>query len=300
MSIRDTTKTVTIGHEGVGHIALMHETTLNKGFKVGDAVGFLYVRGCCFKCGGCQVHNLYCQTGKQRTQGFDVDGFFAEYAIVDYNNAVVLDESKWDMERASAVFCAGITAFNSVDSCNLKPGEWFGVVGCGGVGQLATQYAKAMGLKVVGIDISDTTLAEARRQGADAVFNSKTNPKWVKAVRKLTGGGCRAVAVYTDSDAAFVTAPSIIGLGGSLMVIGIPKKPLQVQSMDIVLGRYRLLGDSIGIPQRMRKAVEFTEKHGIMPVMDVRGGLDQLPRMVEEMQNGKIQTRTGVVFKSRI
>jgi alcohol dehydrogenase, propanol-preferring len=296
LAIRDATETVSLGHEGVGHIVSMHPSSTDKGFKNGDAVGFLYIRGCCFTCEGCLTHNLLCETGKQLLQGFIVDGFFAEYALVDYHNAVVLDETKWDMTKASAVFCAGITAFHSVDSCNLKPGDWFGVVGCGGLGQLATQYAKAMGLKVVGVDIADGNLEEAKKQGADAVFNSRSNPNYVEELKKLTGGGCRAVAVYTNVNAAFASAPALIGLGGSLMVIGIPKEPLIIDAMDLVLGKYRILADSTSIPQRMKKAVDFTEKHQIMPVVDIRGGLDQLPAMVEEMQQGKNLGRTGVVF----
>jgi alcohol dehydrogenase, propanol-preferring len=297
MAIRDVKETVTLGHEGVGHIVSMHPSTADTGFRVGDAVGFLYIRGCCFSCAGCMVHNLHCETGKQLLQGFTTDGFFQEYALVDYRNAAVLDEKVWDMDRASPIFCAGITAFHSVDSCELKPGDWLGVVGCGGLGQIATKYAKAMGLHVVGIDVADANLEETKLQGADAVFNSKTNGHYVDEIKKLTNGGCQAVAVYTNASPAYAAAPSLIALGGTLMVIGIPHDPLIVSSMDLVLGKYRIKADSTSIPQRMGKAVEFTAKHRIMPEVDVRGGLDQLAAMVEEMQQGKNTKRTGIVFK---
>lgn len=296
MAINNNTETVTLGHEGIGFIVDADPSAQGKGFESGDAIGFLYILGSCFTCDGCMVHNLYCETGKQKLQGFTTDGFFAEYAVVDYHNAVKLDPKKWNLDSACAVFCAGITSFHSVDSCNLSPGDWFGVIGCGGLGQIATQYAKAMGLKVVAVDIQDANLEETRKQGADAVFNSKDNANWADEVKKLTGGGCKAVAVYTNSHRAYQGAPSIIKLGGTLMVIGIPDGKMDINYMDLVMGNYKIRSDNTSIPQRMGKAVEFTEKNNIMPVVEIRGGLEALPAMVEEMREGRNKTRTGIVF----
>src|SRR4051812_47492409 len=90
--------TVTIGHEGVGVVEKMHPSAEGKGFKQGDKVGFLYFRGCCYQCEGCEQHQLHCETGNQKLQGFTVDGFFAEYAIVDAKNAILLPE-ELDMDK---------------------------------------------------------------------------------------------------------------------------------------------------------------------------------------------------------
>ena len=102
------TDPVTIGHEGVGFVTKLHPSTVGKGFKEGDAVGFLYIIGCCFECEGCQIHNLSCSSGKQLLQGFTTDGFLAEYAVVDYHNAVILPNNL-DIKKAAPIFCAGIT-----------------------------------------------------------------------------------------------------------------------------------------------------------------------------------------------
>jgi len=99
--------------------------------------------GCCFECEGCMIHNLRCETGKSKLQGFVVDGYFAEFAVVDWQNAVVLP-SNLEMKKAAPLFCAGITSFHSVDSCELKEGQWLAIIGCGGLGQYAIQYAKAV------------------------------------------------------------------------------------------------------------------------------------------------------------
>ncbi|KAH6714946.1 alcohol dehydrogenase [Leptodontidium sp. 2 PMI_412] len=289
------TEPVTLGHEGVGHVTKLHPSAVGKGFKEGDAVGFLYIIGCCFECDGCQVHNLSCSSGTPLLQGFTTDGFFAEYALVDYHNAVILPETL-DIKKSAPLFCAGITAFHSVESCELKPGDWLGVVGCGGLGQLAIQYAKAMGVQVVGIDVNDDILANCKAQGADAVFNSMTNKGYVKELLDLTGGGVKAAAVFSNADAAYAGAPQIIKLGGILMVVGLPHNPLQISSMDLALGKYRIKSESTGIPQRMGRAIEFTAKNHIQPEVDIRSGLEEVQSMIDTMKSGKSTMRMAVVF----
>jgi len=285
---------VTIGHEGVGVIEKIHPSAEHKGFSVGDPVGCGYIIGCCFECEGCLTHNMLCQTGKQKLQGFTADGFFAEYAVEDWQNLAKLPENV-DLTKAAPIFCAGITSFHAVDSCELKPGQWLAVVGCGGLGQIATQIAKAMDLKVVGIDINDATLDVCKQQGADVVFNSRSNMDYVDELKKLTGGGAHAVAVFSDADAAYASAPNVLRLGGLLMVIGLPKNNLSLSPLDLVLGKYRIKGDSTSIPQRMKKAVDFICKHNILPEVEFRK-LEELGQMTEEMQAGRATKRMAVVF----
>ncbi|KAF2404503.1 alcohol dehydrogenase [Trichodelitschia bisporula] len=284
----------TMGHEGVGVITKLHPSVEGRDFKVGDHVGAGYFVDACFKCDGCLTHNMLCQTKTPRLQGFIADGFFAEYAIVEYENLAVLPKEV-DLSRYAPVFCAGITAFHAVDSCELKPGEWLAVIGCGGLGQLATQYAKAMGLKVVGIDVNDTTLEVTKAQGADAIFNSRSNPNYVAELKKLTDGGAHAAAVFSDADAAYAHAPEVLRLRGLLMVVGLPKNPLKITAVDLCIGKYRIKGESTSIPQRMKKAVDFTVKHGILPEVEFRK-LEELQDMIDEMTEGKATKRMAVVF----
>ena len=99
---------MTLGHEGVGFIEKIHRSAEDEGFIAGDAIGFNYCLNCCFECDGCMVHNMRCETVKQQLQGFIVDGFFAEYAVIDYHNAIHLPKNL-DMKRCAPIFCAGIT-----------------------------------------------------------------------------------------------------------------------------------------------------------------------------------------------
>lgn len=240
------------------------------------------------------MHNLRCERQQPILQGFVADGYFQEYCIVDYRTAVIVPP-ELDMDRSAPLFCAGITAYHAVDSCELKSGEWLAVVGCGGLGQYATQYAKAMGLKVVGVDISDDVLETVTALGADAVVNSRTNAQAAEEVKRITGKGAHAAAVFSGANAAYASAIELLRTNGLLMVIGIAAKDLQVSTFDLTTGRYRIKADSTSIPQRMPKAVEFTAKHKIQPQVEFRR-LEELPQMVEDMQAGKTKYRQVVKF----
>ncbi|KAL5363717.1 chaperonin 10-like protein [Aspergillus floccosus] len=288
------TEPFTIGHEGAGYVVEVGSAVPDKGFKSGDPVGFLYINDCCFECEGCQVHNMNCTRGQPAVAGFGKFGFFAEYAAVDWQNVIALP-SVLPPEKSSAIFCAGITAFNCVDSCELKPGQWLAVVGAGGLGQLGTQYAKAMGLNVAAIDINDDALALCKKQGADVTINS-TSTTYVEDVKAATGGGVHAATIFAGSNPAYKSALPILRCGGLLMAVGIAPQELGVSTMDLVTGVYRIRGDSTGIPSRMPRAVEFTAKHGIMPEVDIRPGLETVDSMVSEMREGRSSRRMGVVF----
>jgi propanol-preferring alcohol dehydrogenase len=82
---------VTIGHEGTGRVVSTGSGDIAGKFNKGDAVGFICAVECCFECYACkEVHNSWCKTGKTKMQGFSQDGYFAEYAVVDARNAMVL------------------------------------------------------------------------------------------------------------------------------------------------------------------------------------------------------------------
>lgn len=107
----DLGRPVTIGHEAVGIISKLHPSVEGKGFKTGDRVGMMYVVDVCFECEGCRLHGTFCvkpRTGGAKIQGLQTDGFFAEYAIVDWRNVIHLPDHL-PIERMSPLFCAGLT-----------------------------------------------------------------------------------------------------------------------------------------------------------------------------------------------
>jgi len=287
-------KPVTMGHEASGTVVELGEGVAD--FKVGDKVGFLPALDCCFECEPCRkTHNAWCQKGCTM-QGFGADGYFQEYTCVEARGAMVLPEGI-DVTEAAPLFCAGVTAFHGVEDAGCQPGEWMAIIGCGGLGHLGIQYAKAMGLKVIALDLSDVQLEEAQAQGADHTFNPMTDKDYVKKILEISGGGVKAAVNFTASKKSYDDMPQIVKPGvGTIMVVGIPQKPLEFNALDIALGRFKVKGSNNGMSYNMRPAIEFSAKHNIKAHLTYYK-LEQLPEMIEIMHAGKTRGRLGVKFE---
>lgn len=159
---------------------------------------------------------------------------------------------------------------------------------------MGIRFAKAMGLKVVGIDINDEVLKAATESGVDIAVNSRT-PDFENQIRDRTGGGADAAVVFSAAQAAYDSATKILRIGGILMVIGLPPKPLQFSALDLMKKLYQIRSESTGPPQQMPRALEFIAKHEIKPRVDTYK-LDQFHEMIDLMQSGKSKSRMAVVF----
>jgi alcohol dehydrogenase, propanol-preferring len=158
------------GHEGVGVvIATGPGATLHKS---GDRVAIAWLGSACGHCDYCVAGwETLCEA--QQNSGYSVDGSYAEYAVADDRYVVdVPDEvSSFD---AAPLTCAGVTTFKAVKVARLQPGETALIVGIGGLGHLALQYARVFGGRVIAVDVEDAKLDLARALGADLTVNART------------------------------------------------------------------------------------------------------------------------------
>lgn len=112
---------------------------------------------------------------------------------------------------------------------------------------MGIQYAKAKGHKVIGIDITDGAIEEAKNCGADHVFNSMSDKDYKTKIVELTGGGVHAAVNFTASKKSYDDLPPIVKPGvGLIMVVGIPRQPIEFNALDIALGRFRVKGSNNG------------------------------------------------------
>src|SRR6478752_8028457 len=156
------------GHEAAGIVAALGPGVDT--LKVGDPVGVAWLHDACMRC-------EYCETGwetlceHQHNTGYSVNGGFAEYVVASAAFAARLPANV-DFAAIAPILCAGVTTYKGLKETDTRPGEWVLISGVGGLGQVAIQYAKAMGLKVVALDIAEDKLKLARETGADLAVNA--------------------------------------------------------------------------------------------------------------------------------
>src|SRR6516225_9177786 len=156
------------GHEGVGFVSAVGRNvrTLKEGDRVG--VPWLYTA-----CGHCE----HCLSGwetlchEQKNTGYSVNGGYAEYVLADPNYVGHLPDNV-TFDEIAPILCAGVTVYKGIRVTDTRPGQWLAISGIGGLGHVAVQYANAMGLHVVAVDISDEKLDLARTLGAKLAINA--------------------------------------------------------------------------------------------------------------------------------
>ena len=197
------------GHEGVGPVAALGAGVTH--LKEGDLVGVPWLHDAC---GHCE----YCTTGwetlceQQHNTGYFVDGGYAEYVLAPADFVGRLPD-KTDLVAMAPILCAGVTTYKGLKETEARPGQWVVITGIGGLGHLAVQYAKAMGMHVGAVDVAEEKLALARSLGAEFTANAKTEDAVAKVVKE-TGGGAHGVLVTAVSPAAFSLAIGMVRPGG--------------------------------------------------------------------------------------
>lgn len=283
---------VVLGHEGVGKVIEVGEdvTTL----KVGDRVSIAWMYE---SCGHCE----YCTTGREtlcrdvKNAGYTVDGAMAEEVIVKADYAVKVPDGL-DPAAASSVTCAGVTTYKAVKESHIRPGQWIGVFGIGGLGNLAVQYAKnVFGAKVVAFDISDEKLAFAKELGADAIVNS-LNEDPVEKAKELTGGkGLDATVITAVAKTPFNQAVDVVKAGARVVAVGLPVDKMDLDIPRLVLDGIQVVGSLVGTRQDLEEAFQFAAEGKVVPKVALRP-IEDINDIFEEMEEGKITGRMVIDF----
>jgi len=273
------------GHEGAGVVAAVGAGVTD--IKEGDNVGIAWLHDAC---GGCE----YCETGwetlcaKQHTSGYSVNGSFAEYAIGSALYVARLP-SKVDYAQMGPILCAGVTTYKGLKETEARPGEWVAISGIGGLGHVAVQYAKAMGLHVAAIDVTEEKLALARSLGADFTVNAKANDA-AEQVIKATGGGAHGVLVTAVSTAAFGQALRMVRRKGTVSLNGLPPGEFQTPIFDVVMNRITIRGSIVGTRKDLAEAVAFAVE-GKVKAHIHKAKLDDINKVFSDLSAGKVDGR---------
>src|SRR6202522_2579852 len=240
------------GHEAIGRVvAVGPGVTIVKG---GDRVGVPWLYSACGHCEYC-LKGWETVCAQAQFGGYTKNGGFAEYILADPHYVAHIPAGLSSVDAAPLI-CAGITTYKGIKESGAKPGEWIAISGTGGLGHLAIQYAKAMGLLVCAIDIDDGKLAHAKRLGAEFVINAKTGDP-AAAVKKATGGGAHGVLITAPSLIAFKQGVGMTRKRGTCVLVGLPPGEFPVPLFDVVANCVTVRGSFVGTRHDMAEALAF-------------------------------------------
>ena len=272
------------GHEGVGYVAKLGKGV--KRVKEGDRVGVPWLHTACGYCSHCRTGwETLC--GAQQNTGYSVNGSFAQYGLADPDYVGVLPD-KLEFGPAAPVLCAGVTVYKGLKETEVRPGEWVLISGIGGLGHMAVQYAKAMGMHVVAADIFPDKLALAEKLGADVTIDARM-PDAAAQIQKLVGG-VHGALVTAVSPKAMEQAFQMLRSHGTMALVGLPPGMISLPVFDTVLKRITVRGSIVGTRQDLEESLEFAGEGKVASHFSW-DKIENINKIFETMEKGAIDGR---------
>jgi D-arabinose 1-dehydrogenase-like Zn-dependent alcohol dehydrogenase len=277
---------IVAGHEPVGTIVEVGPGVT--ALRVGDRVGVSWRQKGCGRCHACQAQRIYCPNVQT---WMNLGGGNSELMLAWAEGCTLLPDNLGFIE-AAPIFCAGYTVLSGLRDGDPKPGERVAVLGLGGLGHLAVQYAKALGLETVALTGSDHKRDEARALGADLVVVAGQH-----AGRSLAAAGGADVIVSTTNSAAHVSqAFSALRPGGRLVNLGALDGPIQVDPTVLMFPDKRLIGSTQGPRSHLVEALALAAAGKVKPMIE-QYPIDQVNEVRDRLAAGQVRYRA--VFTHR-
>ncbi|KAI5244243.1 alcohol dehydrogenase-like protein [Aureobasidium subglaciale] len=278
------------GHEGAGVVVGRGE--LVSEVNIGDHVGIKWINGTCLSCDFCmQSDEPLCP--KATLSGYTVDGTFQQYAIAKAAHVARLNKDV-PLDGVSPVLCAGITVYKGIKESGARPGQTVAIVGAGGgLGSLAQQYCKAMGIRTIAIDAGDDKEKMCKELGSYAFVDFSKSKNVVKDVQSATedGLGPHAVILLAVSEKPFQQAAEYVRPRGTVICIGLPAGAyLKAPVFESVIRMITIKGSYVGNRRDTAEALDFYAK-GLIKAPFKTVGLSELPKVFEMMEKGQIAGR---------
>ena len=190
------------------------------------------------------------------------------------------------------ILCAGVTTYRGLKRTGARPGQWAAIIGIGGLGHIAIQYARAMGLRVVAVDVADDKLALAKSLGAEHAINGATEDA-VAAIQQRVGG-VHAAVVTAVAPRAFEQSILMLRPGGTVAWIGLPggkSDEIRVSISSITNWEMSVRGSNVGTRQDLNEAIAFAS-NGLVKAKIQTAPLEDINAILDTMRCGNILGRT--------
>jgi D-arabinose 1-dehydrogenase-like Zn-dependent alcohol dehydrogenase len=270
------------GHEVAGVIDAVGAGVI--GWEPGQRVGVGWNGGYCGRCDHCRRGNFFaCVTGQ--VTGISFDGGYGEYLIAPIS-AVARMPADLQPVEAAPLLCAGVTTFNALRNSGARPGDVVAVLGLGGLGHLAVQYAAKMGFHTVGIARGQDKGPLARQLGASVYIDNQAQDP-AAALQEL--GGAAAILATATSGQAMSAVQGGLAINGTLLVIGAAES-MQVSPMWLLSGCRSIKGWYSGTSIDSQDTLTFSARSGVRP-MNETYPLERVSEAYDRMMSGKARFR---------
>ncbi len=261
------------GHEIVGTITALGAEV--NGLNKGQRVGVGWQRSACLHCEYCLrgFENLCSQLKDTCVANH---GGFADAIRIDHRFAFPLPDGL-DSVSAAPLLCGGVTVYSALVYYKVHPAMKVGVIGIGGLGHLALQFASKMGCEVTAFSSTPDKESEARGLGAHHfVFgdDSQTLEK-VASTQDF-------ILSTVSADLNWESYVDALRPGGRLCFVGVPKETIKIPAFSLIVGRNSISGSPIGSRTDIREMLDFAVRHDIkpctetIPMSKVNEGIDRL------------------------
>jgi uncharacterized zinc-type alcohol dehydrogenase-like protein len=269
------------GHEVIGEIVELGDQVTH--LEKGDRVGVGWQQGACMHCLDCLSghHNLCDQAEGLIVKGY---GGFADYMVVDSRFAFALPK-QISTQHAGPILCGGITVYAGLRNAGMSSGQEIGVIGMGGLGHLAIQFASKLGNRVTVFTTSADKAEYAAQLGAHEAILVKPGGSPPLPINKLN------IIINTANQSLdWLGYVNYIDSNGTFVFVGIPSEPLTIPVESLLSNQRRIMGSEIGSPAMITEMLQIVDKFGIQPVIETFP-LAEANAALQRIQENKVRYR---------
>lgn len=273
----------TPGHEIAGLVdAVAPDVPL---FKPGQRVGLGWHGGHCNYCIPCRRGDfILCQN--QPISGIHYDGGYADYVLAPANALAFIPDGLADAD-AAPLLCAGITTFNALRNSGARTGDTVAILGIGGLGHLAVQYAAKAGYRTVAVARGQDKAPLAQQLGAHIYIDSTTQDP-AKELQKI--GGANIILSTVTSAKALDWVIDGLAPAGKFILVGAPDAAVTINPFPLLLGRRTVAGWPSGTGMDSEDTLNFSALAGVKPMIETYP-LEQAEEAYNRMMSGNARFR---------
>lgn len=269
------------GHEVIGTVAAVGAEV--RGLEIGQRVGLGWQSNSCGRCEWC-VRGMENLCPESEGTCVHRNGGYADRVRANARFVIPVPESL-PSEQAAPLLCGGITVYNPMRIHGVNPSSRVGVVGIGGLGHLAIQFARVFGAEVTAFSTSLGKEAEARSLGAHHFVNSRES----KAMKEVAGS-LDFILAAANADQDWGTYVQALRPTGTLCFVGVPPSPVTVQAFPLISGQRALAGSPIGSPFRLREMLDVAGRHDVKAMTELFP-MAKANEAIEKVKKSKVRYR---------